>query len=272
MKTQTTRKVCFTAMLALVAAVSGAFTEADLSNKVANVWFSQIPVEWLKTNEAAAARADAFLMAKSRSVCIPSKYAEFFPQANQKYWGMVAEKLPLLAAVSLKQRLALKAQDEAYVKYAVEQMMYSYYYQSAAKLADINKAATEVQKAGVFIVRRWLRRNGKSFVTKNIKNEDGTTTKINPVKEHMDELTAILNAPKFNGLVEWLASKGVAQENIPVGLDTFPVSDDAFAAAKAKVLNGEVEFTQHYEFIFRWVLGTKEYNNFIKLYNDGVAE
>lgn len=190
---------------------------------------------------------------------------------------MVAEKLPFLAAVSLSQRPAPKVQDEAYIKYAIERMMYLYYYQFQSmpyyiKPAIINNVAVDVQKAGVFIVRRWLRRNGKSFVTKVVKNEDGTTTKVNPVKEHMDELTAILNAPKFNGLVEWLASKGVAQENIPVGLDTFPVSDDAFAAARAKILNGEVEFASYYEFIFRWVLGTNEYNNFIKLYNDGVVE
>lgn len=66
-------------MLALVAAVSGAFTEADLTNMVANARFSNIPVEWLKTNEAAAARADAFLMAKSNPVCVLDKYASFFP-------------------------------------------------------------------------------------------------------------------------------------------------------------------------------------------------
>lgn len=101
-----------------------------------------------------------------------------------------------------------KETSEKYIKYAVERMIVNV--RCYGSNNEIYACAVNIQKAGVFVVRRWLRKNGKSFVVRETKDDDGNVVKVNPVKEHMDELTAILNAPKFNGLARWLEAKGVA--------------------------------------------------------------
>lgn len=134
---------------------------------------------------------------------------KFFPKTARRFWELVSSEFPYYGSIMLGQAEKPKETSEKYIKYAVEDMIVRIRYCSFDTRA-IYKCAADIQKAGVFVVRRWLRKNGKSFVVRETKDDSGNVVKVNPVKEHMDELTAILNAPKFNGLAEWLEAKGVA--------------------------------------------------------------
>lgn len=119
---------------------------------------------------------------------------------------MISSEFPYYSSVALGLMENPKETSEKCIKYTVEDVMFRIRYYGSINYGCV----VNIQKAGVFVVRRWLRKNGKSFVVKETKDDNGNVVKVNPVKEHMDELTAILNAPKFNGLVEWLEAKGVA--------------------------------------------------------------
>lgn len=103
-------------------------------------------------------------------------------------------------------------------------------------------------------IKKLLRRQGKSFVTK-----DG----VNPVEQYLTRLNAALNAPRFAGLNEWLAEVGVVSR---VDLSSLPSAEDV-DALKEKILDGDVDMTPETKVLLYICLGVDGYNAFVKEYN-----
>ena len=111
-----------------------------------------------------------------------------------------------------------------------------------------------IQTAASKSVKRYLRKQGKSFVTK-----DG----VNPCNAKIDELTAALNAPRFAGLNEWLSEMGVERS---ADLSAIP-ADSEIAKLKEGVLYGELEFNESRRALLTICLGVDGYNAFVKEFN-----
>ena len=110
-----------------------------------------------------------------------------------------------------------------------------------------------MQKRATKVVKKYLRSQGRSFVTK-----DG----VNPCEKYMTDLNAALNAPRFAGLDAWLKSLGFKG----VDLSALP-SEAEVAALREDILNGEKEMTDRNKTILNICLGVDGYNAFVKEYN-----
>lgn len=110
-----------------------------------------------------------------------------------------------------------------------------------------------MQKYAVKAVKKYIRSQGKSFVTK-----DG----VNPCETYMTGLTEALNAPRFNGLDAWYKSIGLAG----VDLSALPSAADV-VKLKQEVLDGEKEMTERNKAILYVCLGVDGYNAFVREYN-----
>ena len=104
------------------------------------------------------------------------------------------------------------------------------------------------------VVKRWLRRHGKSFVTK-----DG----VNPCAEYIDALTASLNAPRLEGFAKWLSDMDVGKS---VDLSKLPPQSE-IEALKEKILDGDKEIDFDSKAIMTICLGVDGYNAFVKEFN-----
>ena len=113
---------------------------------------------------------------------------------------------------------------------------------------------TYIQKDAVKIVKKWLRRQGKSFVTK-----DG----INPCADKMEDLNVALNAPRLMGLNQWFADMGV---QCTIDISTLPTPSE-IESIKSAVLEGETDLTDSIKIDLYLCLGVDGYNQFVRAYN-----
>lgn len=120
--------------------------------------------------------------------------------------------------------------------------------------ACIESIRRAIQASGVKPVKRYLRSQGKSFVTK-----DG----VNPCEGLMTELNTALNAPYFNGLNAWLEKMGSTAR---VDVSKLP-SEAAITALKGDIMVGERDLKVDDEFVLKICLGVEGYNAFVKEYN-----
>lgn len=104
-------------------------------------------------------------------------------------------------------------------------------------------------------IKMWLRKSGKSFITK----EDG----VNPVQEEIDALQNALNAPKLAGLREWVARVYPDYQWIEPDWK----SDEEINQLKEDIFYGQKDFTTQYKILLQTYLGTDAYNAFVEEYN-----
>ena len=118
----------------------------------------------------------------------------------------------------------------------------------------INEHKRAIQSLAVKGVKKALRRQGKSFVTK-----DG----INPCEKYLTALNVALNAPRLEGLDAWLKDLGFAK-----GFDTSSLpSEREVESLKEKILDGDVDLTEAMKTQMYICLGVDGYNAFVKEYN-----
>ena len=127
-------------------------------------------------------------------------------------------------------------------------------YFTAYDIAQLAQVKRCIQKDAEKSVKKWLRRQGKSFVTK-----DG----VNPCAKKMEALNAALNAPRLAGLNEWFADMGL---ECRVDVSTLPTDAEA-SALKAAVLDGDKDLTGAVKRDLYLCLGVDGYNAFVKEYN-----
>ena len=131
------------------------------------------------------------------------------------------------------------------------------------KSSDIQKINESLKNAGLKVVKKWLRKNGKSFVAK--KDAKGNIID-NPLTAPMKELTDALNGAKYAGINEWSAKYGANWETVE-----FPwlLSDEKLAELKDNILIDEEKFSDENVKQLRVSLGVDGFNAFVKLYNEG---
>lgn len=117
----------------------------------------------------------------------------------------------------------------------------------------IESAKKVVQMAATKQIRRWLRSQGKSFVTKN---------GVNPCEEHLSALNAALNAPRLAGLNKWLKDFGCAEIDLSKLPDAAAVN-----AIKEAVLYGDTKMDSGISATLYVCLGVDGYNAFVREYN-----
>ena len=134
------------------------------------------------------------------------------------------------------------------------------------KSSDIQKINESLKNAGLKVVKKWLRKNGKSFVAK--KDAKGNIID-NPLTAPMKELTDALNGAKYAGLNEWSTKYGANWETVE-----FPwlLSDEKIGVLKEEILIDDQSFSDENVKQLRIALGVDKFNAFVKLYNDGVSE
>lgn len=125
---------------------------------------------------------------------------------------------------------------------------------SSTRMTHIEHIKKIVQSKMAKNIKKMLRRQGKSFVTKN---------GVSPVEQCMTRLTTALNAPRFAGLNEWLSEMGVGAS---VDVSSLP-SDAEIATLKTVVLEGDKDLTDAVKLDLYLCLGVDAYNAFVKEYN-----
>lgn len=128
---------------------------------------------------------------------------------------------------------------------------------------DWNTIKTLISREGTKIIKRGLRAQGKSFVTRTL--DDGT--EFNPMAEPTAELSAILNSARFAGLNEWFAKYN---SNIRL-TDTGFLADADLNQLKEDILFGEKELNPNIKILVK-NMSVDDYNAFIKEYNEGSAQ
>ena len=134
------------------------------------------------------------------------------------------------------------------------------------KSSDIQKINESLKNAGLKVVKKWLRKNGKSFVAK--KDAKGNIID-NPLTAPMKELTDALNGAKYAGLNEWSTKYGANWETIEL---PWLLSDEKIGVLKEEILIDDQSFSDENVKQLRIALGVDKFNAFVKLYNDGVSE
>jgi hypothetical protein len=134
-------------------------------------------------------------------------------------------------------------------EYAAFPSSRSYMYESS-----LSAMKQSIQKLASSIIKRKLREQGKSFVTKN---------GVNPCEEYLTRLNAALDAPRFAGLNAWLEELGFeARIN-----EAKMLSDEYIKELKEKIFYGEKTLTPFHKVILIVYLGVDGYNQFVKEYN-----
>ena len=134
------------------------------------------------------------------------------------------------------------------------------------KSSDIQKINESLKNAGLKVVKKWLRKNGKSFVAK--KDAKGNIID-NPLTAPMKELTDALNGAKYAGINEWSAKYGANWETVEL---PWLLSDEKIDVLKEEILIDDQSFSDENVKQLRVALGVDKFNAFVKLYNDGVSE
>ena len=134
------------------------------------------------------------------------------------------------------------------------------------KSSDIQKINESLKNAGLKVVKKWLRKNGKSFVAK--KDSKGNIID-NPLTAPMKELTDALNGAKYAGLNEWSTKYGANWETVEL---PWLLSDEKIGVLKEEILIDDQSFSDENVKQLRIALGVDKFNAFVKLYNDGVSE
>ena len=134
------------------------------------------------------------------------------------------------------------------------------------KSSDIQKINESLKNAGLKVVKKWLRKNGKSFVAK--KDAKGNIID-NPLTAPMKELTDALNGAKYAGINEWSAKYGANWETVEL---PWLLSDEKIGVLKEEILIDDQSFSNENVKQLRIALGVDKFNAFVKLYNDGVSE
>ena len=134
------------------------------------------------------------------------------------------------------------------------------------KSSDIQKINESLKNAGLKVVKKWLRKNGKSFVAK--KDAKGNIID-NPLTAPMKELTDTLNGAKYAGINEWSAKYGANWETVEL---PWLLSDEKIGVLKEEILIDDQSFSDENVKQLRIALGVDKFNAFVKLYNDGVSE
>ena len=134
------------------------------------------------------------------------------------------------------------------------------------KSSDIQKINESLKNAGLKVVKKWLRKNGKSFVAK--KDDKGNIID-NPLTAPMKELTDALNGAKYTGLNEWSAKYGANWKTVEL---PWLLSDEKIGVLKEEILIDDQSFSDENVKQLRIALGVDKFNAFVKLYNDGVSE
>ena len=120
--------------------------------------------------------------------------------------------------------------------------------------ACFDGAKKGIQEVAAISIKRALRKQGKSFVTK-----DG----INPCEVYMEKLNKALNAPRFIGLNEWLEELGYKSR-----IDTSKLpSETKIEALKDAIFYGEKTPNNADKTVLSICLGVDGYNEFVKKYN-----
>ena len=134
------------------------------------------------------------------------------------------------------------------------------------KSSDIQKINESLKNAGLKVVKKWLRKNGKSFVAK--KDAKGNIID-NPLTAPMKELTDALNGAKYAGINEWSTKYGANWETVEL---PWLLSDEKIDVLKEEILIDDQSFSDENIKQLRVALGVDGFNTFVKLYNDGVSE
>lgn len=113
------------------------------------------------------------------------------------------------------------------------------------------------------VVRNNLRKHLRSQGKKIVAGPDGK----DPCQPYIDDVTAALNAPRYEGLSNALSRCGV-DIYVPVKYRA-ALDDRKITTLTNDIFIGNIPFTTEWQCKIRFALGLKEYNKFVERYNGG---
>lgn len=177
---------------------------------------------------------------------------EVFPRVGDAFYELIFKDYPELLAYGKTNKVGTNNfPDDVYLRNA------------GCLRLDFNSIKNRLSRNAPKIIKKWLRSQGKSFVTRKL--DDGT--EFNPMKESMDQFNVCLNAARFAGMNEWMESHG---SDLRVVINT-AITDEELAQLKEDILFGEKELSQNIGILVR-NMSVDDYNAFIKEYNEGNAK
>lgn len=120
----------------------------------------------------------------------------------------------------------------------------------------VQRRIDRLLKAAPTYIKLQLRKEGKSFVEKDGKN---------PVQERINVLTAAFNAKRLSGLNDAMALCGF---DYGIDYESALLPEENIKKLCDGIFYGETEFSKKNRFLLRTHLGVKEYNEFVKKYNN----
>lgn len=185
-----------------------------------------------------------------------------FPQFAKITFAKTSVKTPVMT--KLYQKYNTVALSSIYKKATFQEILDLY-----PEVSDMYGWKTAVSKCGVKAVKKFLRKNGKTFVTQMAVSKDGKQeVKFNPLAIPMKELSTALNAGRLEGLSTWLAKYGCVEK---INVSSLP-APQVVEALKNAILIDDKTFSPANCIVLEKCLGTAGFNAFVKLYNEGVTK
>lgn len=185
-----------------------------------------------------------------------------FPQFAKITFAKTSVKTPV--TTKLYQKYNTVVLSSIYEKATFQEILDMY-----PEVSDMYAWKTAVSKRGVKAVKKFLRKNGKTFVTQMAVSKDGKQeVKFNPLAIPMKELSTALNAGRLEGLSTWLAKYGCVEK---INVSSLP-APQVVEALKNAILIDDETFSPANCIVLEKCLGTAGFNAFVKLYNEGVTK
>lgn len=224
-----------------------------------------IPIAKYAEKDATFAKnVDAYLAENNAIVdgILLGNYLFAFPQFAKITFAKTSVKTPV--ATKLYQKYNTVVFSSIYERATFQEILDLY-----PEVSDMYAWKTAVSKHGVKAVKKFLRKNGKTFVTQTLTSRDGKQkVKFNPLEIPMKELAQCLNAGRLAGLTTWLYKYGCSEK---VNVSFLP-TQAVVEALKNSILVDDQTFTQENCIVLEKCLGTEGFNAFVKLYNEGVSK
>jgi len=216
---------------------------------------------WAQDSEVVAFRGEADEELARRGVGALWGYTVTFPKVSALHRARNGAEAAVPVRLAVARRLGCNAlpydisqrADAADIAACLAEAVTLAHNPEFSSIRDIDQFKCALQALAAKGIRKALRRQGKSFVTK-----DG----VNPCETALSALNSALNAPRLAGTGEWLAEFGFA--------DSFAVSlppEAQIAKLRERVLDGDEELTPRNKALLYVCLGVDGYNVFVKEYN-----
>jgi hypothetical protein len=190
------------------------------------------------------------------------KNIKIFPTIFDRYCMLLEENSPNTA------KLMRKYKTLGIYKHMTIQEFLDVYAEKNTLTTSLWAWYKEFSAKFIPIFKKHLRDNGKSFVVREVIDEKGNKTFINPMAEYTTELSNILNNGRLAGINKFLEKLGMTERFDETSLP----SEIEIKELQNKIMYDEIKINNNILNILKKCLSVDNFNVFIKEYNEGTTK